>query len=214
MPDLDFKIEDVDIEPFAAVPTLTFSLRILARDRPIRNIALTSQIRIEPARRGYVPGEQERLSEMFGEKQRWGQTLRGFLWDHVNLPVPPFDTECVVKLPLACSYDFNIAATKYFHGLDEGVAPLSFLFSGAVFYDDVDGHLQIGQIAWNKDASFSLPIATWRKLMAQYHPDTTWLQVPNDLFDRLSHYKRVNGFTDWEKALSSLIGAATLEPTS
>jgi hypothetical protein len=214
MPELDFKIEDVNIEPFAAVPTLTFDLRIGSPDRAIRNIALASQIRIEPARRGYGPAEQERLSELFGETRRWGQTLRGFLWDHVNLPVAPFETECVVKLPLACSYDFNIAATKYFHGLDEGVAPLSFLFSGAVFYDDADGYLQIGQIAWTKDASFNLPIAIWRKLMAQYYPDTTWLQVPNALFERLSHYKRANGFTDWEKALSSLIGAATLEPLS
>ncbi len=214
MPDLDFQIEDVGIEPFAAVPTLTFDLRIAARDRPIRNIALTSQIRIEPARRGYGPEEQERLSELFGEKRRWGQTLRGFLWDHVNLPVPPFETECLVKLPLACSYDFNIAATKYFHGLEEGVAPLSFLFSGAVFYEEVDGRLQIGQIAWNKDASFNLPIATWRKLMAQYYPDTTWLQVPNDLFERLAQYKRANGFTDWETVLSSLIRTATLESAS
>ncbi|HEX3917325.1 MAG TPA: DUF6084 family protein [Caulobacteraceae bacterium] len=208
MPDLDFSIEGVEIERFAMAPTLLFALRIASRGEPVRNIALSCQVRIEPARRGYEAGDHERLSELFGEKQRWGQTLRGFLWDHVNVPTPAFEGSCVVKLPLACSHDFNIAATKYFHGLRSGDAPLSFLFSGAVFYDGADGALQIGQIPWSKDASFALPVATWRELMARHYPDTTWLRVPNDLFERLGRYKRERGFTDWGAALDSLIPAS------
>ncbi len=212
MPELDFRIEAVEAEPFAAVPTLLFSLRILS-GQPIRNITLRAQIRIEPTRRGYSTGDHERLSELFGETSRWGQTLRSFLWDHVDLPIPAFETECVVKLPVTCSSDFDIAATKYFHGLDDGDIPLSFLFSGAVFYDDNDGRLQIGQIAWSKDASFPLPSATWRALMARYYPDTTWLRVRHDLFERLGRYKRRHGFTDWGKALDSLIPKDALEST-
>jgi hypothetical protein len=162
-------------------------------------------------RRVYGPDDHERLGELFGEPSRWGQTLRSFLWDHVDLPVPAFEAECVVKLPVTCSHDFDIAATKYFHGVVDGDIPLSFLFSGAVFYDDRDGRLQIGQIAWSKDAAFALPSATWRALMVRYYPDTTWLRVPHDLFDRLSRYKRRHGFTDWGKALDSLIPDDALE---
>jgi hypothetical protein len=210
MPDLEFRIEAAEPEPFAAVPTFMFSLRILSSE-PIRNITLRCQIRVEPARRGYAGDDYERLSELFGETSRWGQTLRSFLWDHVDLPVPGFETTCVVKLPVTCSNDFDIAATKYFHGVGDGDIPLSFLFSGAVFYDGPDGRLQIGQIAWSKDASFSLPSATWRALMARYFPDTTWLRVRNDLFERLGRYKRRRGFTDWANALDSLIPDDLLE---
>jgi len=207
MPDLDFKIESVEIERFAVVPTLMFGLRVTSRDGPIRNVALRCQIRIEPTRRGYADGDHERLSELFGEKQRWGTTLRSFLLGHVDLPVPPFERECVIKLPLACTHDFDVAATKYFHGLGDGDAPLSFLFSGTIFYDDAEGRLQIDQISWSKETAFTLPVAVWRELMAQYYPDTTWLRVRHDLFDRLYRYKRARGFTDWDQALESLIPA-------
>lgn len=211
MLELDFRIGDVEVERFAVAPTLLFGLRILTRV-PIRNIALRCQIRIEPTGRGYEAADQERLSELFGEKQRWGQTLRSFLWDHVDVPVPAFDQEYDLKMPVACSHDFNIAATKYFYGLGDGDVPLSFLFSGAVFYDDADGRLQIGQIAWSKEANSALPVATWRALMAQYYPETTWLQIRHDLFDRLYRYKREKGFTDWEQALDSLIPRDALVP--
>jgi hypothetical protein len=211
MVELDFRIEDVEVERFALTPTLLFGLRILAR-APIRNIALRCQIRIEPTRRGYEAEDQERLSELFGEKQRWGQTLRSFLWDHVDVPVPAFEGECRLKMPVACSHDFNIAATKYFYGLGDGDVPLSFLLSGAVFYDDADGRLQIGQIAWSSEANFALPVATWQALMAQYYPETTWLRIRHDLFDRLYRYKREKGFTDWEQTLDSLIPRDVLVP--
>lgn len=210
MAELDFKIEDVEVELFAAVPTLLFGLRIIAR-MPIRNIALRCQIRIEPTRRGYEAEDQERLRELFGEKQRWGQTLRSFLWEHVDVPVPAFEGECSLKMPVLCSHDFNIAATKYFYGLGDGDAPLSFLFSGTIFYDDAEGRLQIGPIDWSRQANFALPVASWRALMAQYYPETTWLRIRNDLFDRLYRYKRENGFIDLDLALDSLIPPHALE---
>lgn len=206
MPDLAFTVEAVEAERFAVTPTLLFTLRITA-SQPVRNVALRTQIRIEPTRRGYAAGDHERLSELFGEPVRWGQTLRSFLWAHVDLPVPAFEDACVVRLPVACSHDFDIAATKYFHGVGEGDIPLSFLFSGAVFYDDEDGRLQIGQIPWSKEARFALPSASWRALMARYYPDTTWLRVRHDLFERLGRYKRRHGFADWGQALDSLIPA-------
>jgi hypothetical protein len=213
MPELDFKITGVSVEPFAAVPTLLFDLRI-ASDMPLRNIALRCQIRIEPTRRNYTSEEHEPLAELFGEKRRWGQTLRSFLWDHVNLQVPAFEGETTVKLPLVCTHDFNVGATKYFHGLQGGGAPLSFLFSGAIFYDDADGHLQIGQVSWRGEAAFGLPVETWRALMTQYYPETTWLRVPNALFERLYRYRRDKGFVDWNQTLDSLIAQNELERIS
>jgi hypothetical protein len=89
---------------------------------------------------------------------------------------------------------------------------LSFLFSGAVFYDDADGQLQIGQISWRDEAAFGLPVETWQALMARYYPDTTWLRVRNDLFERLYRYRRAKGLADWDQTLDSLIPQDQLEP--
>lgn len=212
MPELDFAVEGVEAEAFAAVPTLNFALRIKAPGQSVRHVALNTQVRIEPARRGYGAGEHERLSELFGERQRWGQTLRSFLWAHVALAAPAFEEECVATLPLPCSRDFDIAATKYFEGLADGEIPLSFHFSGSVFYDDADGALQIAQIAWTKDADFAMPAALWRGLMDRYYPGAVWLRVPSEVFERLGRYKRRRGFTDWSQALASLVPEETLEP--
>ena len=56
-------------------------------------------------------------------------------------------------LPVPCSYDLNIAATKYFYVLEEGEVPLLFLFSGTIFYAGADGRLQVQQISWNNECS-------------------------------------------------------------
>jgi hypothetical protein len=51
-----------------------------------------------------------------------------------------------LDLSVPCTFDFNVAATKYFYGIESGDVPLMFLFNGAVFYEDNDGRLQLGPI--------------------------------------------------------------------
>src|SRR4029079_19173508 len=106
---------------FCASPTLGFTLRI--DNRPagevIHTVALRCQIQIEATRRRYVPEEQARLADLFGDPDRWSQTLRTLLWTHVNVIVPSFRETTTVDLPVACTFDFNVAATKYFHGVGD-----------------------------------------------------------------------------------------------
>jgi len=166
---------------------------------------LRCQIRIEPARRQYGSADQERLVELFGVPQRWGETLRGFLWTHTSALVPAFEADCRVDLPVPCSYDFNIAATKYFHGLDGGEAPLSLLFSGSLFYQDTDGSLQIEQISWSKEASYRLPVAVWQAMMRHYYPNGMWLCLDSEAFEKLYRFKRQQGCATWEQALDRLL---------
>lgn len=216
MPELDFKIEGVEVEPYAAVPTLLFGLRVINRTpaTPIENVALRCQIRIDPARRGYGGEDHDRLRDLFGDQERWGKTLHSFLWEHVNISIPSFQNECAVKLPVSCSYDFNIAATKYFHGLTGGEIPLRFFFSGTTFYRGEDERLQIGQIAWSREASLRLPTATWRTMMSRYYPDTTWLRINHQAFEQFYRYKQQNGFSTWEQALESLLRLKSPESVS
>jgi Family of unknown function (DUF6084) len=208
MVDLDFAAEDVEVERFAAAPTLAFKLRVTNKSIGIRvqNISLQCQIRIEATRRRYDPGEHERLSELFGESHRWSETLRSMLWTHASVQVPGFEADRVVSLPVECSYDFNVAATKYFYGLEGGEVPLALLFSGTVFYRDAeDGSLQMDQISWSKEATYRLPVRLWQDMMDHYYPGSAWLRIDRELFDALYRMKRQNGFTTWDETLSSLL---------
>ncbi len=109
---------------------------------------------------------------------------------------------------MPCSYDFNLAATKYFAALDDGDIPLCFLFSGTIFYEAAEGCLQVGQISWEKEADFRLPAATWRQLMDQHYPNSAWLCLRKDVFDRLARYQSLQGLPTWEQALERLLAAA------
>lgn len=211
MVDLDFTIEGVEVERHAIAPLLQFILRTKTRtaEAAVLNVLLNCQIRIEPARRAYGQPEHDRLSDLFGAPERWGQTLQSFLWTHTNLLIPAFAGERSDKMPVPCSFDFNVAATKYFHGIEDGEVPLNFLFSGSVFYRNVEGDLQISQIAWSKECAFRLPVQIWRSMMDHYYPQTAWLCLRRDAFDGLYRYKRVQGLPSFEHALDRLLDAKT-----
>ncbi len=212
MPDLNFRVEGVESQRFAAAPALLFKLRVeespgAGRLTPVHSVILRCQVRIEPARRRYTPAEQQRLLDLFGTPERWGQTLRPMPWAHVSASVPPFTGAGTADLPVPCSYDFSLAATKYFAALEEGDLPLCFLFSGTVFYEAADGALQVAPIPWEKEATFLLPAATWRGLMDLYYPDSAWLCLRKDVFDALARYKAREGLPSWEQALGRLLAA-------
>jgi hypothetical protein len=214
MPELSFQVEGVEPHRNAAVPLLLFKLRLAEavkggkQPTPIHTIMLRCQVRIEPARRRYSAAEQDRLGDLFGTPQRWGQTLRPMLWTHVSAAVPPFTGGCVVDLPVPCSYDFTVGSTKYFAALTEGDLPLCFLFSGTIFYRTDEDALQVEQISWEKEATFRLPAATWRGLMDRFYPHSAWLCLRQDVFDRLNEYRSRQGLPTWEQALEHLLATA------
>jgi hypothetical protein len=219
MPDLDFRVKGAEPQRFAAAPLMLFRLRVdevlapEAPSTPIHAVALRCQVRIEPGRRRYEDGERERLLDLFGTPERWGQTLRPMLWTHVGAVVPPFEGTSSAELAVPCSFDFCLAATKYFAALEGGDIPLAFLFSGTIFYEAAGGGLQVAQIPWEKEATFRLPAAVWQELMDHYYPQCAWLCFRRDVFDRLDRYRSRGGHPTWEHALERLL-AATEEPVS
>jgi len=209
MPDLDFEVVGVEAPTFAAAPQLVFKLRLTNAndDEPIHTVVLRCQIQIEATRRRYNGTEQERLLDLFGEPDRWRTTLRAMLWTHASVAVSPFTGSTDVALPVPCTYDFNVAATKYFYGLEDGEVPLTFLFSGTIFYAAADGLLQVSQISWSKEARFRLPVSVWQQMMEHYYPNSAWLRLGKDVFDRLYLYKVRRGLPTWDLALESLLVA-------
>ena len=207
MPDLDFKILGVEAANYGIAPLLHFKLEVTNQpaEETIQSVMLQTQIQIHPTQRAYQPGEKEKLSELFGTPDRWGQTLRARLWTHANVNVRQFSgkTEAVLSVP--CTFDLNVAATKYFYALEEGEIPLLFLFSGTIFYQDAEGRLQIQQVSWNKECSWRMPIAVWKEMMDHHYPNTAWLSLERDLFERLYAFRRREGLATWEAAIEALL---------
>lgn len=207
MPDLNFEIEGAEAVSYSASPLLAFKLRVTnsPADEVIHSVALRCQVMIDVTRRRYSAQAQERLFELFGEPERWNQTLRKMLWTHTSIGMPAFAGAVTVELPAPCTFDFNIAATKYFAGLEDGEIPLEFLFSGTVFYESDQGAMQVAQISWEKEAKYRMPVSVWQEMMNHYYPNTAWLCLRKDVFDRLYRHKVRSGLTSWEQALESIL---------
>ena len=207
MPELNFKIEGAHAVPYGASPLIAFDLQVAnsGPEEAIHTVVLRAQIQIEVTRRHYTPEEQSKLLDLFGEPSRWGQTLKNLLWTNAIVIVPGFEKQTIVELQVPCTFDFNVAATKYFHGLSEGDLPLNFLFSGTVFYADSNQQLQVAPISWEKEAKFKLPLKTWKDLIDHYYPNTAWLNLRRDVFDRLYQYKVRNGITSWEHVIERVL---------
>jgi hypothetical protein len=212
MPDLDFRVEGAEVLEYAAVPSLLFKLRIEnLEEEPIRSVALNTQIRIAATQRHYEAAEQERLLELFGEPSRWKDTLRSLLWTHTVMQVPRFSGSTVVDMPVTCTYDLEVIATKYIYALEDGEVPLEFLFSGTVFYAEDGGRLQTARISWEKEAEFQLPVRLWKEMMDQYFPNSAWIRLHRDAFDQLYDYKVRKGLPTWEAAVETLLRASEQE---
>jgi hypothetical protein len=208
MPELSITVEKALVVPFAASPLLAFRLRVVNADpaETIHTVVLRCQIQIEAARRRYTPQDQERLRDLFGTPERWGQTLRGMLWTHASAAIPPFCGETTVDLEANCTFDFNVAATKYFHGLEDGDVPLNFMFSGTVFYADEGGAMRVAPISWNLETRFRLPVKIWQEMMDTYYPNAAWLCLRRDVFERLLAHKVRHGIPTWEAAIEDMLG--------
>jgi len=205
---VSFEIIGARVEAYAAVPTLDLRLRITAADRePIHALALRSQIMIEPKRRHYAAAEERRLTEMFGETPRWGETLRPFLWTNVSTVVTGFTGTTEVDLPIACTYDFEVAAAKYMHSLDDGEIPIVAMFSGTAFGRSIAG-LNASPISWSEEASYRLPVALWRDMMDLYFPGTGWLRLRRETLDALHRFKTDRALLSWDETFECLLKQA------
>jgi hypothetical protein len=210
MPELHFQIDSAEAVAHSATPLIALKLRItnFPAAQVIHTLTLRCQVQIEPAKRRYVPDEQVKLLDLFGTPERWARTVKPLLWMNTSVAVPRFASEIVVDLQLPCTFDFNVAATKYFHALEAGDIPLCVMFSGTLFLEGHEGGLQVAQVPWDREASFRLPIAVWKEMMEMHHPNSAWLCLHRDTFEQLYDYKVRNGIPTWEQAIERALAAA------
>jgi hypothetical protein len=209
VPELRFAVRGAEAAHYVAVPTLEFAVAIEALGAaPVRSILLAAQVQIAARERGYDDGEQGRLLELFSEPGRWGTTLRTLPWIRTTLVVPPFTGRTVVPLPIVCSYDLEVSASRYFAALHDGEVPLEFLFSGSVFYAGTGGALQTARIPWHHEVRYGLPVDVWRQALDAHFPGSAWLRLGKDSFERLCAYKARHAFNSWDAAIASLLSAS------
>lgn len=205
MAELTFDCIDVRPLKYAASPTLAFKLRISELSgQPVHAMVLRVQIRIEPQRRRYADDESELLTHLFGDRSRWGETLKPFQFTTVSVTVPGFSGATEVDAEVPCTYDLEVAAGKYFHALSDGVVPMVLLFSGTVFGKGGPG-FWVEQVPWHTQAECRMPVAVWDELMARYFPNVAWIKLPRETVDALLKYKAQHAIPTWEAAVEQLL---------
>lgn len=208
VPDLDFACTGAHPDLAAAAPAITLRLHISeSTGTPVHALALRAQLRIEPLRRRYDDSEAAAVRDLFGERARWGDTLKPLQLAFVNQVVPGFTGETDVDLALPCSYDFDVAANKYLYALDDGEVPLLLLFSGTVFTAGGSG-FSVAPIPWHKEARYRLPVAVWQQALRLHFPGTAWLRLGEQVFDDLYRYRVAHELVGWDDAVERLLKEA------
>lgn len=207
MPELAIQIRGAEAVRVAAAPTIALDLEI-SSDVAIQSVVLHSQIQIEALRRTYSGTEQSRLRDLFGEPERWGQTLRALLWANLTTTVPAFAESIGIKLAVPCTFDLTVTVNKYFHAMEEREVPITVLFCGTMLYRGSGNQLQAAPIPWNTEARFAVPAGLWRQSIDLHHPNTAWLGLRRDVFERLYDYKVQYGLASFDEAMERMLERA------
>jgi hypothetical protein len=190
-----------------AAPAIVFRLR-LAHETRIHALAMRVQVQIEARGRGYDEGERERLYELFGEPSLWTRTLGALTWAQTALMVPGFEGEAECELAVPCTYDLDVAAAKYLHGVREGAVPLRFLFTGTAFAVD-GGVLHATPVAWDCEAAYRMPTRVWRDAMDRFFPGGGWIRLGQETLDRLLAVRGRGAHVSWDNTLDVLLASAS-----
>ncbi len=211
-PALRFAITGVRTVEHAAAPTIAFTMEVEdPAEREVFMAGLTVGVHLEPSKRAYQEQDKAKLVELFGEPHRWSTTAQRMVWSIETVLLPSFKGSTTVEIPIACSYDVELAATKYFHSVTDGEIPLAFHFNGSVYYAGDDGKLQVIQIAWDTICDFKMPIEAWREMIDSYYPYRGWVPVHRDTLEALQRLKTRTGSPTFDAAITELLAEQTIK---
>jgi hypothetical protein len=117
--------------------------------------------------------------------------------------MPSFASEVEFTLVVPCTYDLEVAAARYLDALPDGEVPLSFHFSGRIFYRGED--VQIVLTPWTS-ATYRLPVATWRAMIDHHYPGSGFVRVQGETLRALGLHKAKEGHPTFDAAIADLLG--------
>ena len=207
--DLRLDVTGVGAVRHAAAPTLRFELSLTEpRDREVHVGVLSMQIHVDPGKRTYDGPTRERLVELFGAPERWAATTQSFQWARVDAMVPGFRGSTRLDLEVPCTYDLEIAASKYLYSLPGGIAPLSFFATGMLLYSGAGERLQVAQVPWSCTARYDMPVAAWKQAIADVYPGGGWVRLHTDTLDALAARKAAGSHHSFDDCVRTLLGEA------
>ena len=121
--------------------------------------------------------------------------------------VQGFVDSTVVDIPVQCTFDTEVAASKYFSALADGEIPLLLLFSGTAFVRGEQG-VVVDPVSWDREATFRMPVATWRELMGYHFGGTGWLRIGQDTIDALARFRTARALKSWDDTFAHLLKEA------
>jgi hypothetical protein len=121
--------------------------------------------------------------------------------------VQGFTGSTEVDVPVACSYDLEVATGRYFDALADGEVPLVLLFSGTVFYK-TEGTIAVTQVPWDKEATYRLPVSIWREMIDIFFPNSGWLMLHDETIKALTRFKGREAVAGWDETLALLLERA------
>ena len=213
IPEPEFEITSAAHVAFAAAPTMLFSAQVTEPNgADVQSIALTAQVMIDPALRGYEPETRERLAELFGPPANWAPSTSGLAWARVAAAVPSFRDRAVFGLEVPCTYDLEVAAAKYFYSVTDGTIPLTFHFNGNVFYwsgsagdPSAERRLSVVPVSWTNSAQYRMPVSAWRAMMAEHYPGGGWIRLADDTLEALNRRRAARGLPSFDACIEELL---------
>jgi hypothetical protein len=201
------ELEVLGAEPALHVASPALHFRLRAREsaqREVYMVALSTQIHIDPGLRAHDPPTRAQLVELFGAPERWAATTTSIVWARVETLLPSFSSETELTLVVPCTYDLEVASARYLDALGDGEVPLSFHFSGRIFYRGGDGRLQIVLTPWTS-ATFRMPVAVWRRMIDHHFPGSGFIRVQDDTLRALGLHKATAGLPTFDDAIADLL---------
>ena len=106
---------------------------------------------------------------------------------------------------MLCNYDLELAATKYFHSVEDGQIPLTFHINGSLYYPGDDGGLQIVQVPWDTVADYSMDVGVWKRMIDAYYPHRGWVPLERETLEDLRRERARRGLPTFDATLAQLL---------
>jgi hypothetical protein len=205
-PALELEVLGAEPALHVAAPALHFRLRATeSAKRDVYMVALSTLVHIDPGLRSHDPETRTQLVDLFGAPERWAATTSSIVWARVETLLPSFVCETEFTLVVPCTYDLEVASAKYLDALPDGELPLSFHFSGRIFYRGQDGRLQIVLTPWTS-AVYRMPVAVWRRMIDHHYPGSGFVRLQGDTLRALGLHKVKEGLPTFDGAVADLLG--------
>ena len=188
MPDLTFQVEGVEADAACGRAAVEFQ----AADHERRSGGIDSERRLalpDANRSARAAAIRPKTGPAARFVRRAGPLEPHAAHDAVDARervVPPFSGETIVDLPVPCTFDFNVAATKYFTASQTARCRWRCYSAARFSIATPEGGLQVdANPLGQRGAAIRCRSRIWQEMMDVYYPNGAWLRLRRDVFERL-----------------------------